>query len=213
MLPGSLSASPWAYLVLGGSIAGSPLLPLLPSESALITAGVFAGSGHLALPLVVAVAAVGSFVGDNLVYLLGRTLGSRALRWVLRGARGRATLAAAASVLDRYGGGLIVVGRFVPGGQTAVGLAAGIVGRPWSRYAPFAAAGATVWAVCGSLLGYLGGSTFQDRPWAGLLLSLGLGAVIAGLIELIRRRGVGRPRNAATAGASAERPMADRHGS
>jgi hypothetical protein len=36
---------------------------------------------------------------------------------------------------------------------------------------------ATVWASYAFFLGRLGGKAFEDRPWAGLLLALGLGLV------------------------------------
>src|SRR4051794_41756013 len=61
-------------LVLAES-AGIPV----PGETALLTAGVLAGAGHLALPLVVAVAIAAAVTGDTLGYWLGRRGGRAGL--------------------------------------------------------------------------------------------------------------------------------------
>jgi len=44
----------------------------LPGETALIAAGVYASNGHLSITAVIAVAAAGAIIGDNIGYWLGR---------------------------------------------------------------------------------------------------------------------------------------------
>ena len=44
-----------------------------------------------------------------------------------------------------------------------------------------------IWASYAFFIGRLGGKAFEDRPWAGLLLALGLTLVISVLIEAARR--------------------------
>ena len=63
-----------------GFAARDVLFPVIPSEGAVIAAGVFAASaGGPNLPLVMAVAAAGAFVGDHIAYGIGRSvLGPRA---------------------------------------------------------------------------------------------------------------------------------------
>jgi membrane protein DedA with SNARE-associated domain len=46
---------------------------------------------------------------------------------------------------------------------------------------------AIVWASYAFFLGRLGGKVFEDRPWVGLLLALGLGLAVSLLIEVARR--------------------------
>ena len=89
---------------------------------------------------------------------------------------------------NRCGAAIVVIGRFIPGGQTAVAVAAGILGYPWRRFVPFAGVGAVGWAVYGSLLGALGGRAFEGEVWKGTLLSLAIAAVVGAAIELTRRR-------------------------
>lgn len=182
-----LSSSPWTYAIVLASIAGSAVLPLLPSESMIITAGVLAGTSPLSLPLVVLAGGVGSLLGDLLGYLVGRVLGLRAIHWVLRGERGQASLEWAQRTLERRGGPLVMVDRFVPGGQTAISIAAGTLAYPWPRYLLFSGGGAAIWAVYGSLIGFFGGEQFQHSLWRAMLLALGIGLTVGVTIEAVRR--------------------------
>ena len=179
-------ASGWAYGIIFLLAMLDALVPLVPSESSVITAGVVASSGDLSVPLVILAAAAGAFAGDNTAYLLGRRFGTRIEARFFRGERGRKQIQWAERQLAERGGELIVIGRFIPGGRTAVTLSAGTLAYPWRRFALFDAAAALVWAFYATLLGYFGGRAFEDAPWKGLLLALGIAFAVAGAIELTR---------------------------
>jgi membrane-associated protein len=176
-------SSGWAYLVVFAFAFLDALVPLVPSETALITAGVVAASGDLSLMLIIPAAALGAFLGDNCAYLIGRKFGHRAVDR-FSGAKGRRRFKWAEDQLDERGGELIVVGRFIPGGRTAVALSAGTLAYPWRRFIAFDVLAAVSWALYGSLLGYYGGKTFESF-W-GLVLALFTAFAIAGTIELVR---------------------------
>ena len=164
------------------------ILPVLPSETAIITLGVAtAGSTDPRIGLLVAFTAAGAFLGDNLCYLLGRRFGPRIERRFFRGEKGARRLAWAERSLERYGMPLIVVCRFIPGGRTAVTLCCGIVRYNQRRFVVATAIAGVIWACYSFFIGRRGGRAFEDRPWAGLLLALGLAVGISGLIELARR--------------------------
>ena len=163
------------------------LLPIVPSETAVITAGVVAATGKLAIAPIVVCAAVGAAVGDNAAYGLGRRYGNH-----LTGRRGRALvspkrLAWAERQLAIRGGPLLLVARFVPGGRTAVTLTAGAVGYRWRRFLLFDAAAAALWAGYAAALGYFGGAVFEENPWYGLVLALSAAFVAATVVEVVRR--------------------------
>lgn len=44
-----------------------------------------------------------------------------------------------------------------------------------------------LWASYAFLLGRIGGQAFEGRPWAGLLVGLGLTVAVSGVIEAARR--------------------------
>jgi membrane-associated protein len=177
-------ASGWAYLILFLFAFLDVLVPIVPSETAVITAGVVAASGDLSLALIIPAAAVGAFLGDNTVYLIGRRFGGRATERFFSGERATERMAWAEVQLSERGGELIVVARFIPGGRTAVALSAGTLGYPWRRFVVFDLAAALIWASYAALLGYYGGRTFESF-W-GLVLALTTAFAIAGGIELVR---------------------------
>ena len=179
-------ASGWAYAIIFLLALLDALVPVVPSESSVITAGVVASSGDLSVPLIVVAAAGGAFAGDNTAYLLGRRFGTRIEARFFSGERGRRQIQWAERQLAERGGELIVIGRFIPGGRTAVTLSAGTLEYPWRRFVLFDAAAALIWALYATLLGYFGGRAFEDAPWKGLLLALGIAFAVAGLIELTR---------------------------
>jgi membrane protein DedA with SNARE-associated domain len=179
-------ASGWAYGIIFLLAFLDALVPVVPSETSVITAGVVASAGDLSLPLIIPAAAAGAFLGDNTAYLIGRRFGSRAEERFFSGEKARKRIEWAERQLSERGGELIVVARFIPGGRTAVTLSAGMLRFPWSRFALFDAAAALGWALYAALLGYFGGRTFQQAAWKGLLLALVIAFAVAGGIELGR---------------------------
>ncbi len=180
--------SPVSYIVAVLLPALDALIPWLPSETVIIALGaVTAGSTDPRIGLLVALAAFGAWLGDNAAYLIGRRFGPAVDRRLFAGEQGARRRAWAERSLDRFGMRLIIACRFIPGGRTAVTLTCGLIGFPRRRFAVATAVAGIVWASYAFFLGRLGGKVFEDRPWAGLLLALGLGLAVSVLIEGIRR--------------------------
>jgi membrane protein DedA with SNARE-associated domain len=189
-----LTGSVWAYPLLFGICVGDAVFPALPSETAAIVGGIQAGRGQLTLGWVIALAALGAFVGDNTSYALGRWLGRPVQQRLFSGERAKARLAWAERFLEERGSYVLIVARFVPGGRTATTFTAGLVKLPWlRRFAPYIAIAAVLWGCYTVLLGYLGGRTFRDHPMYALLLAFGIAALVTGVIELVRRTRASRP--------------------
>ncbi|MCZ7421967.1 DedA family protein [Verrucosispora sp. WMMA2121] len=182
--------SPVIYLAILALATLDAFLPFLPSESVVIAAAVFAVSGIPSLPLIIVLAALGAFVGDHIGYLIGRLLRERRPGGRLIRAADRI-----APHLHRRGGALIVAGRFVPGGRTAIVTASGATGYPLTRFTFFTAIAAVTWAGYSGLIGYLGGVAFESNSTLGLAVGLGLALSITALGELVRH--VSRRRRAA----------------
>lgn len=189
-------ASGWAYAVVFLLAVIDAVIPVVPSETAVITAGVVAAAGDLFIPLVIAAAAAGAFVGDNLAYAVGRRYGAWVIHRYFRGANARRRLEAAMRQLDQRGGELIAVARFIPGGRTVITLTAGLTDFPRRRFARYDAIAAVIWAGYAALLGYFGGHAFEGQAWKGLLLALGIALTVTLATEAtrfaLRRRGHGR---------------------
>jgi membrane-associated protein len=174
-----------AYPFIFGIAALDVLFPIVPSETSVILAGVFAGTGHLALAAVIALAAAGAVLGDNASYWIGRTVGHRIVARFFAGERKKRIDWAEEQIHDR-GPYLIVVGRFIPGGRTAITLAAGLLEMPWRRFIAFDVLAGVSWASYAALLGYFGGRAFEEQPWKGFIVAFVVALAITGAVELYR---------------------------
>jgi membrane protein DedA with SNARE-associated domain len=180
-----VSGSPWTYGLLFALAALDVIFPLVPSETSVILAGVLASTGDLILFAVILVAAAGAILGDNIAYWLGRTVGPRVVRRFFSGERRKRIDWAEKQIQDR-GGYLILVGRFIPGGRTAVTLTCGLLEMRWHRFMAFDIPAGLLWGSYAALLGYFGGKAFEENPFKGFLVAFGVALAITAAVEVYR---------------------------
>src|SRR5215469_4252808 len=181
-------SSPLSYLAAFWLPCLDAILPVLPSETIVIGLGVAtAGSSDPRIAVLVFLAACGAFAGDNLAYLIGARFGPFAERRFFASERGARSRAWAERTLQRYGGRLILLCRFIPGGRTAVTLTCGLVGYQRRTCVLATACSAVIWANYAFWLGRLGGKAFEHRPWVGFVLAFGIAVGLSLLIEAGRR--------------------------
>jgi membrane-associated protein len=179
-------ATPWIYLALFAFSAIDAFFPAVPSESLVISAGVFAASGKPTYAIVVVVSALGAFIGDHISYYVGRSGGRRLYNRSDPNSRKRRAFDWAAKALAERGGMVLVIARYVPGGRTAVTLTMGTVHFPRKQFAFFDAIAAISWALYSATIGYIGGKAFEESPIRGLMAGFAVAAIIALLMEVVR---------------------------
>ena len=140
------------------------------------------------------VAFLAASLGAMLGYLIGRAGGRPLLHRLHINGRHLDRVEAG---FQRYGGWVIVLARFFDGPRQLHGIAAGMLGMPWTRFLVFNLAGAALWACFWGLLVYnldlhldqVVGLIRRINPWmAGATLgSLGALAVLLWL-RVGRRR-------------------------
>ncbi|MEV8371331.1 DedA family protein [Kribbella sp. NPDC056861] len=183
-----LMSSWWIYLALFGFAALDGFFPAIPSETLVVTAGVFAATGGPNLYGVIAMAAAGAFLGDHLSYALGRGAGGRMLDRLEPGTKRHKMARWARKALEERGGLVLIVARYVPGGRTAVTLTMGAVRYPLRNFSFFAGLAALSWGLYCALVGYIGGKAFEDNPLKGVALGIGLALAVTVLVEVVRHR-------------------------
>jgi membrane protein DedA with SNARE-associated domain len=161
--------------------AGLPV----PGETILLVAGYFASTGVFRVPLVMLVAATGAVVGDNIGFAIGHHYGRPFLVKV-----GRFLFLTPKRIehmenyFKKHGNKTILVARFITGLRVFAALLAGASKMPWPVFAVYNVAGAVLWSVVITTLGYLFG---QSLPllvkWVGrsgtILL---IAAIVIGII-------------------------------
>jgi membrane-associated protein len=143
---------------------GIIVFPFLPGDSLLFVAGTLAAqpspeTGHPLLnilyliPLLIAAA----FIGDNVNYAIGDYLGPRVFREDFRFLK-RKYLEQTQAYYAKHGGKTIIMARFVPIVRTFAPFVAGVGTMTYRFFASYSIAGAVLWVVSLTLLGYLLGS-------------------------------------------------------
>ena len=124
----------------------------------LLLAGFAAYSGLLELHAVIGVAVLGSFLGDQLWFLLGRTHGAKLLA---RFPKYAAPAARAEALLARYHTPIILAVRFLYGLRIVLPFTIGMSSIPALRFQLLNFAGAVLWASSGAAAGYLFGNAIE----------------------------------------------------
>lgn len=177
----------WAYPVIFLVAVVDAFFPVVPSETVVILGGNLASSGDLILPLVILAGAAGAILGDNISYGIGTLVGERTVKRWFRSEKSHKRLEWAERMLDERGAYIIIIARFIPGGRTAVTFSAGYIPTfSWRRFIVYDIVAGVIWATYAAMLGYFGGRTFEERPWLGLALALGVAITLAFVVEAVR---------------------------
>ena len=145
--------------------AGVPV----PGETILLAAGFFAAEGHFNLWTVMAIAALGAVLGDNAGYAIGQRAGRAALERYGRYVRlTPERLARLEKFFARHGDKTILFARFVTGLRVFAALLAGAARMRWVTFALYNVAGALLWSVTITLLGFFFGQSWELlQHWIG----------------------------------------------
>jgi membrane protein DedA with SNARE-associated domain len=180
----------FGYLAVFATIAIESLGIPAPGETMLITAGIYTGVTHnLNIAGVIAAAAAGAIIGDNIGYAIGRKGGYRLLLKHGHKVRIREShIKVARYMFDTHGSKVVFFGRFVAILRTYAAFLAGVGQMEWRRFLIANAAGGIVWALIFGLAAFYGGKAFE-RLSAPINISLGvLGFVGIVLMTLFIRR-------------------------
>jgi membrane protein DedA with SNARE-associated domain len=180
------SSSPWFYVVLLTIAFLDSVFPIVPSETMVIIGGVSAGLHDLHWSLVILFAAVGAFSGDNFSYHIGVFFSERLQRRYNKNDKGRQRLQWAHNQIETRGGELLVTARFIPGGRTIVTLTCGITGQSTKWFMKWSAVAASIWATYATMLGFIGGRTFQENHTKAFLVAFALAISATIILEIIR---------------------------
>lgn len=181
-----LSSNPWFYLIIFAIALLDSVIPVVPSETTVILGGIAAGQGNLLLTLVILCGALGAICGDSIAYWIGRNAGDWLERVYFHKEFRRARLEWAKNQLEVRGGMLLITGRFIPGGRTAITVSSGLTHQPYRRFLAFDFVAGVLWATYAGSLGYFFGDRFKDDHTRAFLYAFGMAISVTLLIEAVR---------------------------
>lgn len=177
-------------------LAAEALFPPVPGELLLPFAGVSAAAQgqHVLIPI--AWTTAGSVAGGLGVYGVGRGLGLRRTRALVR----RIPLLedqdvdVAVRFFDRYGVAAVTIARFVPMVRTFISVPAGIEKMPIGVFALATGIGSGIWnaafVIAGYFFGQAGGEALEGfvRIYSSIVAGIGILAMIGFLTQRVRTR-------------------------
>jgi membrane-associated protein len=183
----------WLYVIAGALCFGEAAVLIgmvLPGETALLVAGVFAQRGTLDLWLMIVVAFCCAVAGDSVGFEFGKKFGpalrrSRLGRWV-----GEHRWAMVDGFIHRHGGKAVLLGRLTALFRALVPSMAGMSGMRYRTFIVWNVAGGVIWAPGCVLLGYAFSTSLdvvgRTLTWAPFAL-IGVVVLVYVLLHLRKR--------------------------
>jgi membrane protein DedA with SNARE-associated domain len=174
------------FLIVMLESAGLPL----PGETALLLAAGYAGAtGDLHLALIIASAAAGAIIGDNIGFWIGRKWGAELLRrhgkFILMD-EGRIRLGQ--YLFERHGAKIVFFGRFIAFLRVLAAVLAGVNKYRWGPFLFYNAAGGILWASVMGVGSYLFGDALHRVSGPlGILALVGVAAGVVGFAYVVHR--------------------------
>jgi membrane protein DedA with SNARE-associated domain len=133
----------------------------LEGETFVIFAGLAAQRGYINIYELIISVGLGSLLGDQVCFWLGRCYGARILHHFPKLEPG---VNQAIGWLEKHAVGFILSYRFMYGIRNVSSIAIGMSHLPWQKFALWNAIAAFFWAVAFSNIGYLFGDLIQRVP-------------------------------------------------
>lgn len=170
---------------------GLVVMPFLPGDSLLFTAGLFAASGELNLVFLLGLLFIAAVLGDNVNYWIGRKLGLGVFEWKIRGRQlvKQSLLDKTEAFFEKNGTKAIIMARFVPLVRTFTPFAAGIGKMKYRKFVLFDILGGFLWIFSLTLAGYfLGEVEWIRNNIEKVCLGIIFISVLPMIISLIRSK-------------------------
>lgn len=135
---------------------GLVLMPFLPGDSLLFTAGLFARLGYLNISYLLILLFVAAVLGDNVNYFIGKNIGLKMLQLKIRGKVlvKQEYLNKTHGFYELHGPKTIIMARFIPIVRTFAPFVAGIAEMKYAKFLSFDILGGAIWIGSLTMAGY-----------------------------------------------------------
>jgi membrane-associated protein len=170
------------------------LVALLPGDSLLVVAGLYAARGTLNVWLLLLIVPLCAIAGDAVSYWIGQKSGPRIFNRPKSRLFNPEHMLAARAFYEKHGGKAIIVARFMPLVRTFVPVVAGVAGMPYRRFALYNVIGGISWVVSMVVVGYLFGQIpLVSRHLEKLIILVVFISILPGIVAWWRNRKQPKP--------------------
>jgi membrane-associated protein len=170
---------------------GLVVMPFLPGDSLLFTAGLFAASGDLSLVILLSSLIIAAILGDNINYWIGRKVGLSVFNWKIKGRQlvKESYLEKTEVFFEKRGVAAIIMARFVPIVRTFTPFAAGVGKMNYKKFFLYDVIGGVLWISSMTLAGYfLGGFKWIRENNEKVVLGIVFISVLPMLISFLKSK-------------------------
>lgn len=157
----------WSYWGIALLMFVETVFPPIPSEIIMPLAGIHAAQHGASLWGMMLAGTMGAMLGNTLWFVIAWKLGlSRFEKFLIRYGRvltiDETELQRGRQLFDRYGGGIVGVGRILPTVRSLISVPAGLVRMNAVRFLFYSSLGTFVWTMGLTLAGYFLGNRFTE---------------------------------------------------
>ncbi len=170
---------------------GLVIMPFLPGDSLLFTAGLFARMGYLDMSLLLTLLYIAAVVGDNTNYFIGKNVGLKVLHLKIKGKVlvKQEYLDKTHAFFEKYGPKTIIMARFVPIVRTFAPFVAGVAEMRYRTFLMYDLLGGFIWIFSLTFAGYfLGHFDIVKNNIEKVAILIVLLSVLPIIIELIKNK-------------------------
>ena len=172
---------------------GLVVTPFLPGDSLLFAVGAtIAKIGVLRLDVAIVLMLIAVFAGDNVNYFIGKNIGTRLFRTqnpLLQKLLKPEYLQRTEEFYEKHGGKTVIYARFVPIVRTFAPFVAGLGAMKYGKYIGYCLAGAALWVIGITLVGYFCGQIpFVKQHFELFVVGIVLVSVLPAVIQIFKNK-------------------------
>ena len=177
---------------------GLVVMPFLPGDSLLFTAGALAAidGSPLNVGFMIVLLIIAAFLGDTLNYSIGNYFGPKVFKRDYRFLK-KEYLIKTEEFYHKHGGKTIIFARFIPIIRTFAPFVAGVGTMKYSKFLSYNIIGGVVWVVGFVMLGYFFGNlTIVKKYFTLVIFGIIILSILPPAIEVIKHKMAARKVNA-----------------
>ena len=170
------------------------LFPILPGDSLLVVAGIYAARGTMNPGLLLLLLIPAAIAGDAVAYYLGLKIGPKLFSRPKSRFFKPEYAKMAHDFYEKHGGKAIIIARFVPIVRTYVPVIAGVAQMPYKRFGLYNIVGGAAWVTSMVFTGYFLGAFAAargfplDKHLEKVIIVVVFLSILPGIVSWLRNR-------------------------
>lgn len=182
----------WTYIILFIIIfceTGLVVVPFLPGDSLIFTAGAFAAKGDMNMAVLLVILSIAAIAGDSVNYEIGKVIAPKLFQQEKTRFFKKEYIERTHQFYEKYGAKTIIIARFIPIIRTFAPFVAGIGNMSYRKFLHYNVIGGISWVSICLLGGYLfGNMPVVKHNFSLVILAIIFISLLPTVIEYLRHK-------------------------